>query len=96
LVQVTVVPTATINGFVPNAVAVRVLAPLGIDTAADAPVAVDGGVVDGVGLGDEEPLHPATAARTAMSRIERNAICLPYGSISAAEDVSQMDCRSYV
>jgi hypothetical protein len=79
-VQVTVVPTATTNGFVPKAVVVRVRAPLGIDTAADPPVGVD----EGVELGDDELLHAAAAvARTATIRILRNAIRLLNGSISA-------------
>ena len=56
-VQVTVVPTATSRASGVNALFPRASAPLGIETAADAPpgagVGVGVGVGDGVGAGDE-------------------------------------------
>jgi hypothetical protein len=87
-VQVTVVPTATTSGFTPNAAAPRVRALLGIDTAADPPLA--GGVDE---LGEEELLHPATAERTATSRILRNVIRLLYESASVASGFSRTTLR---
>jgi hypothetical protein len=94
---VTVLPTATTNGFVPKAVLVRVLAPLGIDTVSDVPVGsvvVVAGVDDE--LGDEELLHAALAERTRTIRILRNAIRLLYGSISAARTFRKPTADSLV
>jgi hypothetical protein len=79
-VQVTVVPTETTSGSVPNAVVVSVRAFVGIDTATDAPDVGDGVVEDG--LGEEELLHAAAAAaRTATNRILRSAIRLLNGFV---------------
>jgi hypothetical protein len=91
LVHVTVVPTATASGFTPNAATPRVLALLGIDTAADPPLA--GGVDE---LGEEELLHPATAERTTTSRIPRKVIRLLYEIAVRAITLSQTDCRYFV
>jgi len=74
LVHVTVVPVATTSGFVPKAAVVSVRALLGIDTVTAELVVV--GVVEGDELGVDELLHPATAERTATSRILRNVIRL--------------------
>jgi hypothetical protein len=98
LVHVTVLPAATTNGFVPKAVVVRLLAPLGIDTVSDVPVdVVLGDVVVDDELGVEELLHaePA-AARTATIRILRNAIRLLYGSISAARTSRKLTADRFV
>jgi len=83
LTHVTVVPVDTMSGFVPKLAAPRVLALVGIDTVADPPVEVCGGVVDD---GDEEelPHAAAAAARAATIRILRNAIRLLNGSVSGA------------
>jgi hypothetical protein len=50
-VHVTVVPTATFSGFGTKALAPKVRAPMGIDTAADDPDGVGDGL--GVGVGAE-------------------------------------------
>jgi hypothetical protein len=70
LVQVTVVPTATISGLLPNPAEPRFLALVGIDTVTDE-LELDAGDDEGVELGEEEELLHAAAAveRTAASRI---------------------------
>src|SRR5262249_34159416 len=83
LVHVTVVPTATASGFMPNAVVVSVRALLGIDTAAVAPLVVV--VVDGDELGDDELLQAAAAAETtAAIRTLRKDIRLLNGCASVS------------
>jgi hypothetical protein len=66
LVHVTVVPTATVSGFVPNAVVVSVRALFGIDTAAVGPLVV---VVVEDELGEDEELPQAAAAAATTAAI---------------------------
>ena len=87
-VHLTVVPTATVNGLVPNAVVVRPAAPEGIDTFTVVPVVVVV-VVEDVELGEEEelPQAAAAAATAAAIRTLRKDICLLDGNT-----FSQIDC----
>jgi hypothetical protein len=84
-VHVTVPPTETLIGFGANAVVVKLLAPLGIETAA--PAAGDGvgdgvgdgagdGVADGLDGDEVDPQPTNSASRNVVPMIRKTVMCL--------------------